>query len=259
MGELQITTKDHVTTLKNDVVSLKSQMNETRSYLKSNLTDKEHMIDRLSARTVKIEKEAKDNHTSLSKKVKDEIEDREAGVKIIQDSLDEARKITDTLQHHIGNIENIIFCDYADGSSVTLQWKLQNYQYYQKLGERVCSPVFFTQLQGYRFKLFIEWSGLERDKLDLCLILCSGSNYDEPLERFKMAYTLEMQDNQGNIMSYAIPLRQIESHTGKCFTIQPGASEAEYGFGCAPFLTMPELTNYIVNDMLSINCRITPL
>ena len=63
----------------------------------------------------------------------------------------------------------------------------------------------------------------------------------------------------GNVMSYAIPLRQIETYTGKCFTIQPGKSEAEYGFGCAPFLTMPELSNYIVNDMLSINCRITPL
>ena len=94
---------------------------------------------------------------------------------------------------------------------------------------------------------------------DLCLMLCAGRNHDKPLERFKMAYTLEMQDNKGNVMSYAIPLRQIETYTGKCFTIQPGKSEAEYGFGCAPFLTMPELANYIVNDMLSINCRITPL
>ena len=258
--ELQLSTKEECRITAKDVNKMKVELSETRSYFIAAIKENEDKVHYLSAQFSSTEKSMKDNYSTLNSRVKNEIEDRIESMKKIKDDVEAGARHMDALQLNVANVENVLFCDYSDGTSgVILKWKLQNYSYHQKMGMRVCSPVFYTQLQGYRFKLFLEWSGSQKDKLDLCLMLCAGVNYDKPLERFKMAHTLEMIDNKGNVMSYAIPLRQIETYTGKCFTIQPGKSEAEYGFGCAPFLTMPELGNYIVNDMLSINCRITPL
>ena len=41
------------------------------------------------------------------------------------------------------------------------------------------------------------------------------------------------------------------------FTLLPGKNDCT-GLGYPQFLSMPDLNNYILNDMLSIQCRLTP-
>ena len=72
-----------------------------------------------------------------------------------------------------------------------------------------------------------------------------------------MPFSLEMVDNNGNIFSKKVSLSQIETNREEQFTLLPGKNESE-GCGYLKFLSMPDLNNYILNDMLSIQCRLTP-
>ena len=119
-----------------------------------------------------------------------------------QKEIDEDMKNIAKLKCHVNNIENILFCNSSGASKdILLKWKLQNYQYHFDIGEDVYSPIFLTQIKGYCFKLCIRWSGEKKEYLGLFLRVCRGINYDEPLELFKMPYSLEMVDNNGNILS----------------------------------------------------------
>ena len=170
--------------------------------------------------------------------------------------INEQQKEIANLKHHVNNIENILFCGSSGGSKgVLLQWKLQNYQYHFDIGKRVYSPIFLAQIKGYCFKLFVQWSGEKKENLGLFLWVCRGSNYYKPLEPFRTPFSLEMVDNKGNIFSKKIPFSlQMEV----CFTLPPGQNESKTPCGYLPFLSMPDLNNYILNDMLSIQCRLTP-
>ena len=209
---------------------------------------KEKIDDQIDA----MENVIKDNFNTLNDKINNEAE----GGNLINDPQKEIAN----LKHHVNNIENILFCNSSDGSKdVLLQWKLQNYQYHFDIGEPVCSPIFLTQIEGYCFKLFVKWSGENKEYLGLFFKVCCGSNYDKPLEPFRIPYSLEMVDNNGNISSRKIPLSSIEANKEENFTLPPGKSECTEGFGFHKFISMPDLNNYILNDMLSIQCRLTPL
>ena len=124
-----------------------------------------------------------------------------------------------------------------------------------KVGEPVFSPIFLTQIKGYCFKLFVEWNGEKKENLGLFLWACRGSNYDKPLEPFRMTFSLEMVGNEGNIFSKKI---ETETEREDCFTLPPGQNQRKEACGYPQFLRMPNLNNYILNDMLSIQCRLTP-
>ena len=98
----------------------------------------------------------------------------------------------------------------------------------------------------------------KKENLGLYLKVCRGSNYDKPLEPFRTPYSLEMVDNKGNILSKNISLSVIEANREDCYTLPPGENECKLGRGFPQFLSMPNLNNYILNDMLSIQCRLTP-
>ena len=117
-------------------------------------------------------------------------------------------------------------------------------------------PIFLTQIKGYCFKLSVEWSGEKKENLELYLKVCRGCNYDKPLEPFRMPFSLEMVDNKGNILSKKISLSYIDDNREECFTLPPGQNECKFGCGYE-FLSMPDLNNYILNDMLLIQCRLT--
>ena len=177
-----------------------------------------------------------------------------------QKDINNAMEKVDNLKGHVTNIENILFCDSSYGcTDILIQWKLQNYQYYFDIGEDVYSPIFLTQIKGYCFKLLVEWSGEKKENLGLFLWVCRRSNYDKPLEPFRMPYSLEMVDNNGNILSKKISLSSIEANRERNFTLLPGENKCKMGRGFLQFLSMPNLNNYILNDMLSIQCRLTPL
>ena len=223
-----------VNKLKDEVDKANNQIRATRSHVDMTLNKKTNEINTLSARVKRLSE-----HINLMK--------------------DNQEDINNAMKKVVTNIENILFCNSSYGSKdVVLEWKLQNYQYHFHIGEEVFSPLFFTEVKGYCFKLLIAWRGKEKENLGLFFKLCRGSDYDKPLEPFKMPFSLEMVDNKGNIFSRKIPLSHIEAKRKEFFTLPPGKYECEGGWGFQKFLSMPDLKNYILNDMLSIQCRLTP-
>ena len=55
-----------------------------------------------------------------------------------------------------------------------------------------------------------------------------------------------------------ISLSDIEANRDYAFTLLPGRNVCKMGLGSSKLLSMPDLNNYIINDMLSIQCRLTP-
>ena len=246
LDDFQSSTNNDVKKLNDEVNNTNNQIEEIRSYLDKK-TDE---FNNLSTKIDATENVIKDKFSTLNDKISKGAE----GVNLENDP----QKEIDNLKQHVNNIENILFCDSSDGcKDVLLKWKLQNYQYHFDIGEPVFSPIFLTQIKGYCFKLGVKWSGEKKENLILFLKVCRGSNYDKPLEPFKMPYSLEMVDNKGNILSKKISLAQIETFREESFTLLPGENECIQGRGYK-FLSMPDLNNYILNDMLSIQCRLTP-
>ena len=245
-----------VNKLKDEVNQANNEIRATRSHVDKTSTIKTNEINTLSARVTTTEK-------TINKlnRLNDEVKRLSGQIYLMEDNqkdINNAMEKVDNLKGHVTNIENILFCDSSNGcTDILIQWKLQNYQYYFDIGKRVFSPIFLTQVKGYCFKLVVEWSGEKKENLGLYLWVCRGSNYDKPLEPFKMPYSLEMVNNNGNILSMTVSLSQIETRREN-FTLLPGRNECGGG-GFPQFLSMPDLNNYILNDMLSIQCRLTPL
>ena len=232
-----------VNKLKDEVNKANNEIRATGSHVDKALNKKTDEINKLSARVTTTEQTIYKLNT-----LNDEVKRLSEHINLMEDNL----------KGHVTNIENILFCDSSNGcTDILIQWKLQNYQYYFDIGKHVFSPIFLTQIKGYCFKLVVEWSGEKKENLGLYLWVCCGSNYDKPLEPFKMPYSLEVVDNKGNIFSKKTTLSEIETFMEKSFTLPPGQNECVRGCG-HEFLSMPDLNNYILNDMLSIQCRLTP-
>ena len=247
LNDFQSSTNNDVKKLNDEVNNVNNQIEEIRSYLDKKIDE----FNNLSTKIDATENVIKDNFSTLNDKIS-------KGAEGVDQENDPQKEIAN-LKHHVNNIENILFCDATDDSKdIIIKWKLQNYQYHFDIGERVYSPIFLTQIKGYCFKLNVKWSGEEKENLGLYLHVCSGSNYDKPVEPFKMPYSLEMIDNNGNILSREVPLSDIEENRENCFTLPPGQYKCKFGWGYSPFISMPDLNNYILNDMLSIQCRLTP-
>ena len=247
LNDFQSSTNNDVNKLKDEVDNVNHQIEEIRSYLDKQ-TDE---FNNLSTKIDATENVIKDNFSTLNDKISKGAE----GVNLENDPQKEIAN----LKHHVNNIENILFCDSSNGcTDILIQWKLQNYQYYFDIGKPVYSPIFLTQVKGYCIKLCIRWSGEKKENLGLYLHVCRGNDYDKPMEPFRMPYSLEMVDNTGNIFSEKISLSDIESFRVGSFNLPPGQNECELGSGFSQFLSIPYLNNYILNDMLSIQCRLTP-
>ena len=246
-----------VNKLKDEVNKANNEIHATRSHMDKTLNKKTTEINTLSARVTTTKKTTNKLNT-----LNDEVKRLSEHINLMKDNqkdINNALEKVDNLKSHVTNIENILFCDSSNGcTDILIQWKLQNYQYHFDIGERVYSPIFLTQIKGYCFKLLVEWTGENKENLGLYLRVCRGSNYDKPLEPFRMPYSLEMVDNKGNILSEKISLSEIETFRERSFTLLPGQNECELGCGYPQFISMPDLNNYILNDMLSIQCRLTP-
>ena len=254
LNDFQTSTNNDVKKLKDEVNKVNNQIRASRSYLDKSLNKTNNDINKLSVQITTVDKKIKDNLSTLN----DRISKAAEGVNLINDwqkEINEEMKNINDLKCHINNIENLLFCDTSNGSKdVLIQWKLQNYQYYSDIGKPVYSPIFLTQIEGFCFKLFVQWRGEKKENLGLSFNLCRGRNYDKTLEPFRMTCSLEMVDNKGNILSKEVSL----SFANNMFTIFPGHNEWKSGYGFRQFLSMPDLNNYILNDMLSIQCRLTP-
>ena len=248
MNDFQSSTNNDVKELKYEVNNTNNQIEEIMRYL-DKITDE---FNNLSTKIDATENVIKDNFSTLNDKIS-------KGAKGVNLENDPQKEIAN-LKHHVNNIEKMLFCDSSPGSKdIIMKWKLQNYQYHFDIGKPVFSPIFLTQIKGYCLKLRVRWSGENKEHFGFGLWVCRGSNYDKPLEPFRMPYSLEMVDNKGNIISKKISLSSVEANRENCFTLPPGQNECKYPRGYSKFLSMPDLNNYILNDMLSIQCRLTPL
>ena len=237
--------------VKEEVLKVSNEILTIKDHLHLSLNEKTIEINELCAKVTKSEKamDGKIKRGTVSKKL----------LKVFQKDVDEAKKNILRLENHVTNIENIIFSNTSDGSKdIILEWRLQNYKYHFDLGEVVCSPIFYTEIKGYCFKLVVTWSGVEKENLGLGLKLCRGSNHNIVLEPFNVQYSLEVLDNKGNISSEIVTLALIEANRERYFAIPPGEKECKEGFGYPDFLTMPDVKNFIVNDMLSVRCTLNP-
>ena len=216
-------------------------------------------INKLSARVIKSEKTIEDNLNALN----DEINRRTENVnslKVCQEEIDDcAMKKFNNLEGHVTNIENLLFSGISKGSNkIVLKWKLQNYQHYFDLGERVYSPIFYTQIKGYCFKMVVDWIGNNKEILWLGLKLCRRSNYDKELEPFNMIFSLGLVGNKVVVKLKDVSLSEINKFREDGFTLSPGENESKMGCGC-DFLDSCLINNYISNDMLKMKCILTPL
>ena len=247
------TTNTEIKKFKDNVTNL-----ATRCHVDNVFDNKAEEINTLSARVTKSEKTIEDNFNSLNDEINRQTENGNS-LKVCQEEIDCAMKKVNILEGHVANIENLLFCDVSEGSNkIVLKWKLQNYQHYFDLGERVYSPIFYTQIKGYCFKMYVDWSGNNKETLNFCFRLCRGRNYDKELEPFNMIFSLGMVDNNGVTKWKDVPLSAINKFRENSFTLSPGENECKKGCGF-DFLDSSLINNYISNDVLTMKCILTPL
>ena len=247
------TTNTEIKKLKDNVKNL-----VTRSHVDKVFNNKADEINKLSARVTKSEKTIEDNFNALNDEINRQTENVNS-LKVCQEEIDCAMKKVNYLEGHVTNIENLMFCDISEGSNkIVFQWKLQNYQHYSDLGEKVYSPIFYTQIKGYCFKMYVDWTGNKKEILRLGLKLCRGSNYDKELEPFNMIFSLGLVDNKGVAKWEDVPLSIINKFRVGSFTLSPEENECRKGCGFG-ILNSFVINNYISNDMLTMKCILTPL
>ena len=248
------TTDTEIKKLKDNVKNL-----VTRSHVDKVFNNKADEINKLSARVTKSEKTIEDNFNALNDEINRQTENVNS-LKVCQEGIDDcAMEKVNNLEGHVTNIENLLFSGISKGSNkIVLKWKLQNYQHYFDLGERVYSPIFYTQIKGYCFKMWVDWIGNNKEILRFYLRLCRGSNYDKELEPFNMIFSLGMVDNKGVTKLKDVSLSEINKLREDGFTLSPGENECEKGCGF-DFLDSSLMNNYISNDMLTMKCILTPL
>ena len=239
-----------------EIKSLQSEVEDLNSFQKST----KYMEDQLSKTLefTKSEKTIEDNFVALKEEINRQTENVNS-LKVWQEEIDCAMKKVNNLEGHVTNIENLLFCDISKGSNkIVLKWKLQNYQHYFDLGERVHSPIFYTQVKGYCFKLVVDWIGNNKEILWLGLKLCRISNYEKVLEPFNMIFSLGLVGNKGVAKLKHVSLSEIKKFREDGFTLSPGGNDCKKGCGC-DFLDNCLINNYISNDMLTMKCILTPL
>ena len=221
------TTNTEIKKLKDNVKNL-----ETKSHVDKVFNNKADEINKLSARVTKSEKTIDDNFNALIDEINRQTENVNS-LKVCQEEIDDcAMEKVNNLEGHLTNIENLLFSGISKGSNkIVLKWKLQNFQHYFDVGERVYSPIFYTQIKGYCFKMWVDWIGNNKEILRFYLRLCRGSNYDKELEPFNMIFSLGMVDNKGVTKLKDVSLSEINKLREDGFTLSPGENECEKGCG----------------------------
>ena len=222
--------EDEVKQLEKKASEKNNEVKPTRNLIEKSTNKLSNEINDLTGRITTAEEAIKYNFTTLNDKVSEETESMKL-LKDWQKDVHEKMENIGNIEGHVTNIENILFCDSSDDSKdVLLQWKLQNYQYHFEIGKGVYSPIFLTQIKGYCFKLYVQWSGEKKEYLGLALKVCRGSDYDKPFEPFGTPFSLEMVDNKGNILSKKTSLSDIEARRERNFTFLPGQNECKIAF-----------------------------
>ena len=109
-------------------------------------------------------------------------------------------------------------------------------------------------MDGHCCKISINWYGNKNDRLGVSWYTSVGSHEEMVITPFNMGITFETYDKHGETKSYYIPNYEVAENY-EYFVIEPGEEESA-GYGDQPFLSMPSLSNYIIDDVLNIKCTL---
>ena len=246
-------TKDILIDTNKETLSLKSQLENF------NIDANEKLI--LCHKDIETDKTDISNTTNSPLiddmvKLKDSVNNIQTDIRSTRNHLDVSlNKKTDEmteLTSHVANIENVLFCCDLDKDKCSkFKWVIQNYQYYFVIGEPVYSPVFYTLVHGYCFKLYVQWSGKNKGILELYLKLCRGKNNYKKLKPFTVPFRIQIQDR--NVFYPITP-----HHTGgivEQYFIYPDEDEARRSVTVGKMAANHNQHNSIVVDYrLVITC-----
>ena len=177
------------------------------------------------------------------------------------DDIDELFERMSKLEEHVTNLENIHFCKYnsAETNKIEFEWVVTDYRRHFERGAQVESPKFFTPLEGYQFKLSIQWGGKKKGLLGIFLKLlrAEGASNENDLGPFTISYTLSLLGKIGTVMSETVNPRNVKEDDKKRYlTIPAGEDSVSGGFGFSEFVKGSEVQKYVINDMLFVRCSL---
>ena len=196
---------------------------------------------------------------SLEEKVLASKQNSEKLFKGVEDNI---ANLKDYSTKQITNLQNVIFANpslpifgvLSSSNNVVFRWVMEEYDQKFKLGKPAYSPIFYTKVCKYSFKLCVEWSGKTKEKMGVFLHINRGSNPVVSLLPFKNEYTMEVHDRYGQSKTHKVSLASISSSPGY-FTIKEGRDSADGGYGPVQILNAP-YDNYVINDSLHISCHV---
>lgn len=230
----------------------------------------------LTKRVHNYETNTVDALTQLNLKINNENNDTH----LIKDTIIKEVEKRKEIEEHIENIENLLFVDDTKNTDNSkLKWVLSHYNHHFKRGNPVYSPLFFTQLNGYRFQLGINWLGDKKGSLGIYLYLHKGKHEGRDLAPFTVPYTLGLQNKKSHDTSKVSFITESSREEGSKERQKEKRSRerkhVELREGSEPLpsseliddertpykpylLPMPSLDDYVVNDTLTIFCTFKP-
>ena len=135
-----------------------------------------------------------------------------------------------------------------------LSWKISNCCYLRTCDEAVWSPPFYTSFNGYKCQLYAKFCGPQGGRLELCFYLLHDENFENLRWPFRFPVTYICYSIHNVKVSFT---DDPNGDDGYCdiWDIIPGVSRS--GGALIPhFLSMPQLSDFIINDTITIECHI---
>ena len=78
------------------------------------------------------------------------------------------------------------------------------------------------------------------------------------LDPFNIPFVLQIEDMYGNMRSEKVCVDDIRANRRECFSISAGMRQASRSYGLSEFCSGGDVLRFLVNDMLSIRCVLSP-
>ena len=131
-----------------------------------------------------------------------------------------------------------------------VDWVIPNFGQLEDAGTDVFSSIFPADIDGYRFRLYIKWSGTEKEKLGVFLQLHRDRNYLGALPAFNHEYTFSAKSRLGKAVAETITQEDIKLFS-ECFRIPDGSHMAQ---GLGEVLLTSPYDDYVASDSLTLSC-----
>jgi len=136
-------------------------------------------------------------------------------------------------------------------------WEIRDYTFYENRGEFIVSPKFYTGLSSHCCYLSMDWMGGNKNNnndnraLSVYIHVCKGMHSELVSSPLLHKVTFRSTDKYGKSRSRTLDTNDDTS----LVKIKPG-DDASCGVGSTGFMRYPRLTDFIINDMLTITCEL---